>query len=432
MDSRHRTALTKNRVLLVNNMIVDKEFLSHLQEAHILHDNHVDEILTKPTKAAKAGEFLSILQRRGPKAMEVFITALLKTQQNRIADQVEPGLAARARQILGKSEIAQESRGPNHTEPEPNFFEEDNNALIDIKVRKVDPSNSDFIRKLNDSNVYDVKCRMRGRAVIINNEIFQNERKNREGSKFDMVNLSCLLQGLGYTTVVHNDKTAREMLDIIVMESRHADHQNADSFILAVFSHGADGEIFNGYGRQVFGTDFKPVNIKKVMKAAFDEKNCPALAGKPKLFIIETSQGKDSTEGVQMADTSEDLSSDELSLHSAIERLNTGNGVQHDAVPCQVGPAWGAQNDMLVAYSTAAGTKSWLLPDKGSLFIRTLVKVFMYYAKTHDVLSLLTKVRYVVGHERTNLAVGGFEAQLSVDHITLLKTWYLFPGFTPQ
>ena len=30
-------------------------------------------------------------------------------------------------------------------------------------------------------NVYEVKRKMRGRAVIINNELFQNERKNREG-----------------------------------------------------------------------------------------------------------------------------------------------------------------------------------------------------------------------------------------------------------
>ena len=253
MDSRHRTALTKNHVLLVNNLIVDKAFVEHLQEAHILHGNHVDEILTKPTKFEKAREFLSVLQRRGPRAMEVFITALLKTRQDGIADQVEPGLAVRARQILRKSEIAQESRGPNHTEPEPNFFEE-TDALIDIKVRKVDSSNSDIIRKINDSNVYDVKCRMRGRAIIINNEIFQNKRKNREGSKFDMINLGCLLQELGYTTVVHNDKTAREMLDIIVRESWDVDHQNADSFILAVFSHGAEAEILNGEG-EVFGTD---------------------------------------------------------------------------------------------------------------------------------------------------------------------------------
>ena len=39
-----------------------------------------------------------------------------------------------------------------------------------------------------------------------------------------------------------------------------------------------------------------------------------------------------------------------------------------------------------------SGYKSWRLPDKGSWFIRTLVKVFMYYAKTDHVIELLTRV----------------------------------------
>jgi hypothetical protein len=43
----------------------------------------------KHTKAEKAGEFLRILIRRGPKAMQSLIHALLKTHQDHIADQVK-------------------------------------------------------------------------------------------------------------------------------------------------------------------------------------------------------------------------------------------------------------------------------------------------------------------------------------------------------
>ena len=73
------------------------------------------------------------------------------------------------------------------------------------------------------------------------------------------------------------------MVDIIARESRHVDHREADSFILALFSHGAQG--------QVLGIDFKAVDIEKVIKAAFDGNNCPFLAGKPKLIIIQACQG---------------------------------------------------------------------------------------------------------------------------------------------
>ena len=47
MDSRHKTALLKNNVLIVNDLMVDEHFLAHLQEAEILSDNHVDEIMVR-------------------------------------------------------------------------------------------------------------------------------------------------------------------------------------------------------------------------------------------------------------------------------------------------------------------------------------------------------------------------------------------------
>lgn len=78
----------------------------------------------------------------------------------------------------------------------------------------------------------------------------------------------------------------QQMVEILARESKHPDHAISDSFILALFSHGAQG--------QVFGIDFKPVPIEETIKAAFDGKMCPALAGKPKLFIIQACQGSKS------------------------------------------------------------------------------------------------------------------------------------------
>jgi caspase 7 len=76
---------------------------------------------------------------------------------------------------------------------------------------------------------------------------------------------------------------SQEMVDLIVRESQHREHGTADSFILALFSHGAPGVVY--------GTDFKEVRIDEVVISAFDGKNCPLLAGKPKLIIIQACQG---------------------------------------------------------------------------------------------------------------------------------------------
>ena len=75
------------------------------------------------------------------------------------------------------------------------------------------------------------------------------------------------------------------MKDIFARESRHDGHKNADSYILALLSHGNLGKFY--------GTDSKPVDIENDIKEAFDGKHCPFLARKPKLIIIQACQGSE-------------------------------------------------------------------------------------------------------------------------------------------
>ena len=72
------------------------------------------------------------------------------------------------------------------------------------------------------------------------------------------------------------------MVTLIDAERKRAEHKDADSFILAIFSHGTKGKIY--------GADGNTIKIKTI-KTCFDGKNCPALHGKPKLLIIQACQG---------------------------------------------------------------------------------------------------------------------------------------------
>ena len=55
--------------------------------------------------------------------------------------------------------------------------------------------------------------------------------------------------------------------------------------------------------------------------------------------------------------------------------------------------------DMIIVYSTVAGYESYRDPEKGTLFIRTLVTTFMENAYKHHVADLLQKVfLYLVNH----------------------------------
>ena len=67
-------------------------------------------------------------------------------------------------------------------------------------------------------------------------------------------------------------------------ESKHPDHKDADAFIFAIFSHGAQGSIL--------GVDGGKVMIDDIRKE-FNGINCPALRGKPKIFFIQACQGSE-------------------------------------------------------------------------------------------------------------------------------------------
>ena len=59
-------------------------------------------------------------------------------------------------------------------------------------------------------------------------------------------------------------------------------HSSANAFILCILSHGTKGSVS--------GVDGKPIDVDKIM-SKFDGNNCPALSGKPKVFIIQACQG---------------------------------------------------------------------------------------------------------------------------------------------
>ena len=61
-----------------------------------------------------------------------------------------------------------------------------------------------------------------------------------------------------------------------------SDHQNADAFIITILSHGDKSSVYCSYGREIDSERLYEV---------FDDKECPALIGKPKIFIIQACQG---------------------------------------------------------------------------------------------------------------------------------------------
>jgi len=154
----------------------------------------------------------------------------------------------------------------------------------------------------------------RGRALIINNNVFRDEPElYRKGSAVDVSNIRTVLAHLHFEVDVRRERTAevpkhimpyfvilanirhfvifihmlnlmiclKEMLKDIKDETQNPDNEDYGMHVTVLMSHGA---TFGAHG-VLYGTDVKPVKLLDV----FDLLSCDNfkhMAGKPKVVIV--------------------------------------------------------------------------------------------------------------------------------------------------
>ena len=212
-----------------------------------------------------------------------------------------------------------------------------------------------------------------GIAVIINNSVFhsaiptEDPLPDRRGSQVDENNLRVTWEYLQYDVRILKNLTASELTRQL-MQIALQNHENYDSFVCCILSH--------GYLDGVYGTDSKPVKINDIA-SLFKGNFCPTLADKPKLFFIQACRGDDEDKGVVVQKDAKGDSDDAL-RHS---------------LPSEA--------DFLFGYATPPGNVSWRSPRYGSWYISKLCEVFVDYAPQQDLLSMLTIVNHKVSEAYT-------------------------------
>ena len=146
---------------------------------------------------------------------------------------------------------------------------------------------------------YKMDARPRGLALIIEiDEFVNNTYEKRVGSEvsqesncqksdkiiffiffqFDVTNLTDLLRGLFFEVQIERNLNRRAFDDKIHSFANDRRHASADMMVLAILSHGRDGQIY---------TSDSNVVATEAIYEKFNNEYCPALSGKPKFFIIQ-------------------------------------------------------------------------------------------------------------------------------------------------
>ncbi|XP_065918396.1 uncharacterized protein [Dysidea avara] len=208
-----------------------------------------------------------------------------------------------------------------------------------------------------------------GIALIVNNYEFsfthhvEKALPNREGSLVDENNLCVTWEYLGYKVQVLKNLKASEFTRELMQVALQS-HENYDSFVCCILSH--------GYLDGVYGTDGELVKFNDIVKL-FKDNFCPTLVGKPKLFFIQACRGDNKDERVYE---------------------------QKDG-PDKIKNSLPSEADFFFGYATPPGYASWRSREYGSWYISSLCEVLVDNAPQQDLLSMLTMVTNKVSEAYT-------------------------------
>ena len=185
------------------------------------------------------------------------------------------------------------------------------------------------------------------------------------------------------------------------LEVQSQDHSAANAFICCILTHGKFG--------QLAGVDGNYVAIEDMLNFFVPEK-CPSLKRKPKLFFIQSCQGKESQE--KHGELQTDAPSPPAGIGVDLEKTMPN------------------QDDFLIGYATVPGHISYRNTLLGSWYIDVLVEKLKQWHEKEDLISILTEVNRSLS-KRCSKEFGKNYGQVALRTSTLRKKVF-FTKWKPE
>ncbi len=301
-----------------------------------------------------------------------------------------------------------------------------------------------FYEKFKQS--YPMFKNPRGLCLIVN--IYQIDgMPPRRWSNRDTSSLKQLFEQLLFNVKTYTDSTHnlnnKNFMSILKDFSQLPDHQDAQSCIICLMSHGEEGYLTTKEGDKIL--------LDEIFQL-FNNINCPSLAGKPKLFFIQScrddpisgpaedlgirlsfnlnheSQSEDENDGGQSFQSDNNLAYKSKESDIVVSNneptspsIQTSDNQKLRQIICHIPTLC----DVLVGYPTQKGYIAYRKPEVGSWYMNAIVQVFSKHACDTDICALLNMVNSLISNEVTNTG----KKQMSEYTSKLTKPYfYFFPG----
>ncbi|KAH9377315.1 hypothetical protein HPB48_013069 [Haemaphysalis longicornis] len=256
-------------------------------------------------------------------------------------------------------------------------------------------------------DIYSMVHSPRGKCIIINNSEFGPFATRREGSELDVRRMEALFKAFHFDCIVRSNLRARDMKALLSWVAQEEQQRGADCLVVVLMSHGKRDMID--------GIDGEQLHLVDDIYQLFNNDNCPALQGKPKLFFVQACRGAKHDGGTKATyDTTDagkipegDAALDkQLFAQETRERLTS----------------W---SDMYFAYATIPNYVALKNEVIGTWFLSAVYTVFSEHACTMHLEKLMRKVHEAV---MRRISHDGGKQTPSVELQGWTKKLYFNPG----
>ncbi|OWF43838.1 uncharacterized protein LOC110459185 [Mizuhopecten yessoensis] len=156
-------------------------------------------------------------------------------------------------------------------------------------------------------DTYDFNHFRRGVAVLIVNTEFSNVKDNRPAAEYDIQNLTALFQVLGFEVKTLKNKTTKHLMDSL-KDIRSKLEKDSDCFACLISTHGAEVPVpeHDNLRQHMLHTHDGAIVTDDIIKT-FNDSNCAAMRGKPKLFFIQSCRARFDVAETEMVDLGVDI-----------------------------------------------------------------------------------------------------------------------------